>query len=128
MERRNLGTSGLEVSAIRLGCMGMNHHRSATVGRDESRPVHERMRRAGHRLFAKRQSEKPSGPNSRGPSPTTRPGRPRRWPSLSNASTRTSVLVGCPSGMPSSVGDTRCHARPESLSQQCLEADDRVRG
>ncbi len=31
-----LGTSGLEVSAIGLGCMGMNHHRSATVSRDES--------------------------------------------------------------------------------------------
>jgi aryl-alcohol dehydrogenase-like predicted oxidoreductase len=31
-----LGTSGLEVSAIGLGCMGMNHHRSATVTRDES--------------------------------------------------------------------------------------------
>src|SRR5580658_8443071 len=36
LTRRVLGTSGLEVSAIGLGCMGMNHHRSATVSRDES--------------------------------------------------------------------------------------------
>ncbi len=33
--RRMLGTSGLEVSTIGLGCMGMNHHRSSTLGRDE---------------------------------------------------------------------------------------------
>jgi aryl-alcohol dehydrogenase-like predicted oxidoreductase len=36
LTKRVLGTSGLEVSAIGLGCMGMNHHRSATVSRDES--------------------------------------------------------------------------------------------
>ncbi len=36
LTKRMLGTSGLEVSAIGLGCMGMNHHRSATVSRDES--------------------------------------------------------------------------------------------
>jgi aryl-alcohol dehydrogenase-like predicted oxidoreductase len=35
MEKRNLGTSGLEVSAIGLGCMGMSYHRGATVDRDE---------------------------------------------------------------------------------------------
>ena len=31
-----LGTSGLEVSALGLGCMGMSYHRSATLGRDEA--------------------------------------------------------------------------------------------
>ena len=36
VKKRALGTSGLEVSAIGLGCMGMSHHRSATVSRDES--------------------------------------------------------------------------------------------
>jgi aryl-alcohol dehydrogenase-like predicted oxidoreductase len=33
---RTLGTSGLEVSALGLGCMGLNHHRSATLTRDEA--------------------------------------------------------------------------------------------
>ena len=33
METRKIGTSGLEVSALGLGCMGMSHHRSATVDR-----------------------------------------------------------------------------------------------
>jgi aryl-alcohol dehydrogenase-like predicted oxidoreductase len=36
LKKRYLGTSGLDVSAIGLGCMGMSHHRSATVSRDES--------------------------------------------------------------------------------------------
>ena len=36
LTKRMLGTSGLEVSAIGLGCMGMSYHRSATVSRDES--------------------------------------------------------------------------------------------
>ena len=33
---RTLGTSGLEVSALGLGCMGLNYHRSATLTRDEA--------------------------------------------------------------------------------------------
>lgn len=33
---RTLGTSGLEVSALGLGCMGLNYHRSSTLGRDEA--------------------------------------------------------------------------------------------
>jgi aryl-alcohol dehydrogenase-like predicted oxidoreductase len=36
LECRTLGTSGLEVSALGLGCMGLNYHRSATVTRDEA--------------------------------------------------------------------------------------------
>ena len=36
LKKRALGASGLEVSALGLGCMGMSHHRSATVSRDES--------------------------------------------------------------------------------------------
>ncbi|MGD0808612.1 MAG: aldo/keto reductase [Acidimicrobiales bacterium] len=36
MKKRALGMSGLEVSAIGFGCMGLNHHRSATLSRDES--------------------------------------------------------------------------------------------
>ena len=31
LERRVLGTSGLEVSALGLGCMGMSYHRSTTM-------------------------------------------------------------------------------------------------
>ena len=31
-----LGTSGLEVSALGLGCMGLSYHRSATLTRDEA--------------------------------------------------------------------------------------------
>ena len=36
LEKRALGTSGLEVSALGLGCMGLNYHRSATLTRDEA--------------------------------------------------------------------------------------------
>ena len=34
--KRVLGTSGLEVSSLGLGCMGLNYHRSATLSRDEA--------------------------------------------------------------------------------------------
>jgi aryl-alcohol dehydrogenase-like predicted oxidoreductase len=36
LETRTLGTSGLEVSALGLGCMALNYHRSTTVTRDEA--------------------------------------------------------------------------------------------
>jgi aryl-alcohol dehydrogenase-like predicted oxidoreductase len=36
LESRTLGTSGLEVSALGLGCMGLSYHRSATLTRDEA--------------------------------------------------------------------------------------------
>jgi aryl-alcohol dehydrogenase-like predicted oxidoreductase len=36
LEMRTLGASGLEVSALGLGCMGLSYHRSATVTRDEA--------------------------------------------------------------------------------------------
>ena len=36
MEKRRLGTSGLEVSALGLGCMGMSYHRSTTMDRDSA--------------------------------------------------------------------------------------------
>ena len=36
MEMRTLGTSGLEVSALGLGCMGLSYHRSSTLTRDEA--------------------------------------------------------------------------------------------
>ena len=36
LEKRTLGTSGLEVSALGLGCMGLSYHRSATLDRDEA--------------------------------------------------------------------------------------------
>ena len=35
MEMRKLGNSGLEVSAVGLGCMGMNHHRGPAPDRTE---------------------------------------------------------------------------------------------
>jgi aryl-alcohol dehydrogenase-like predicted oxidoreductase len=34
LEKRMLGTSGLEVSALGLGCMGMSYHRSTEMDRD----------------------------------------------------------------------------------------------
>ncbi|MGP8205340.1 MAG: aldo/keto reductase [Acidimicrobiales bacterium] len=34
MDKRVLGTSGLEVSTLELGCMGMSYHRSTTMDRD----------------------------------------------------------------------------------------------
>jgi aryl-alcohol dehydrogenase-like predicted oxidoreductase len=36
LEKRILGTSGLEVSALGLGCMGLSYHRSSTLVRDEA--------------------------------------------------------------------------------------------
>ena len=36
LDKRMLGTSGLEVSALGLGCMGLNYHRSATLDRSEA--------------------------------------------------------------------------------------------
>ena len=35
MQMRKLGNSGLEVSALGLGCMGMNHHRGPAPDRQE---------------------------------------------------------------------------------------------
>ena len=35
MQKRRLGKSGLEVSAIGLGCMGMNHHRGPAPNKTE---------------------------------------------------------------------------------------------
>src|SRR5580692_12147108 len=36
LEKRMLGTNGLEVSALGLGCMGLSYHRSATLDRSEA--------------------------------------------------------------------------------------------
>jgi aryl-alcohol dehydrogenase-like predicted oxidoreductase len=36
LEKRMLGASGLEVSALGLGCMGLSYHRSATLDRNEA--------------------------------------------------------------------------------------------
>ena len=36
MQRRELGTSGLEVSALGLGCMGMSYHRSVLLSSDDA--------------------------------------------------------------------------------------------
>ena len=36
LQKRTLGTSGLEVSALGLGCMGLSYHRSATLDRSEA--------------------------------------------------------------------------------------------
>jgi aryl-alcohol dehydrogenase-like predicted oxidoreductase len=36
LQTRMLGTSGLEVSALGLGCMGLSYHRSATLDRTEA--------------------------------------------------------------------------------------------
>ena len=36
LEKRTLGTSGLEVSELGLGCMGLSYHRSATLNLNEA--------------------------------------------------------------------------------------------
>jgi hypothetical protein len=36
MRTRKLGTGGLEVSAVGLGCMGLNHHRGAVLASSEA--------------------------------------------------------------------------------------------
>jgi alkylation response protein AidB-like acyl-CoA dehydrogenase len=48
METRQSGISGLEVSALGLGCMGMSHHRSVVLSASESNTV-EAVARAYYR-------------------------------------------------------------------------------
>jgi aryl-alcohol dehydrogenase-like predicted oxidoreductase len=36
LAKRTLGTSGLEVSVLGLGCMRLSYHRSATLDRNEA--------------------------------------------------------------------------------------------
>jgi aryl-alcohol dehydrogenase-like predicted oxidoreductase len=36
VEKRKLGMSGLEVSVLGLGCMGLSYHRSSTLDRNEA--------------------------------------------------------------------------------------------
>jgi aryl-alcohol dehydrogenase-like predicted oxidoreductase len=51
LPKRMLGTTGLEVSAIGLGCMGLNYHRSATLDRNEAIAVIRGAVEAGVTLF-----------------------------------------------------------------------------
>ena len=80
MQKRGLGKSGLEVSALGLGCMGLSFGYGPAVDKQEGIDAHPRGRRSRRHVLRHRRGLRPvheRGAGRRGPRPRPRPGGDR---------------------------------------------------
>ena len=96
MQKRKLGNSGLEVSALGLGCMGMSFGYGPAVGQAGGDRADPGGRRARRHLLRHRRGLRPvheRGAGGRGPRPVPRPGGDRHQVRVHD-STRTASRPG----------------------------------